>query len=256
MMLIIDNSNYKQYINPSPENGGGEKRFCSSRPSIFSTSNAPYKTSSLAPPRSEWKSIIDRRKERGLGLINRLKRDKFKLLNQHSTNFCWAYAPTQAQMINAHLAGQEYKRLSADFVACQITNFQNIGGNAGDTVNFLQQHGTCETKYWPEGEISKRYLTPEAKINALSYKMPEWNRVSTNLDLITGRLFAGDITLVGYLWWQHEGTLVDIDYDKEGFLWGFANTWGEQWGNEGYAWLRESKARPDDAIIPLVSLAS
>jgi len=141
----------------------------------------------------------------------------------------------------------------------------DTGANPMDGCLALEQKGVCEEKFWPY-DISKFNVTPPATAdaNAALHKIHQVRLISrgndadsylTALQTVlasglpiltgiavyssfeseavakTGTVPMPDVNKEQFLGW-HEVTM--ISYDKNQKLFGFMNSWGEKWGDQGF----------------------
>jgi hypothetical protein len=70
-------------------------------------------------------------------------------------------------------------------------------------------------------------------------------------------LFLRIPVAVGYNWWSHEVCAVDpVRVSAGNYGIRIRNSWGSSYGEDGFATLAGSKAIPDDAVAPRVTLPS
>lgn len=94
-------------------------------------------------PRSQWRQI-DRRP---------LWAKPEFILNQKSTSGCVGFSAASAEMRSRDLRGLTYARLSGSYVYSWINGGRDQGANIVDSLNALQQHGTCLDSTCPVSSI-------------------------------------------------------------------------------------------------------
>lgn len=135
------------------------------------------------------------------------------------------------------------------------------GSSARGAMKGWFKHGICSEKFWPYSDSKKSILDSKRTLDALNRPLGAYFRVN-HKDLVSmhtaisevGILYAtsqvhqgwsevgvdGKILLSDQLLGGHAFALVA--YDRDGFW--FQNSWGPDWGNDGYAhisyddWLR------------------
>ena len=170
--------------------------------------------------------------------------------NQQQTNFCWANAPTHCVEIDRVMQGQPVLVLSAASVACQINGFRNEGGSGTDAVQWISKSGVCTDALWPNAAISRQYQTPTATADATNHIITQFFDLDSSNDQEIITCLLNDIPVsVGIPAWGHEVTLTFLTWDST-FHYGFDNSWGTSYGNNGRGVLSRSYSRFDEAIAP------
>lgn len=271
-MLIINDDNWKDqigngtYLPETDPNAGGVSRYFGTLPRQIEYCASPELSEVAEPmiPRTEW----DARIEEAIATKSRLS-DAFKLynqpvLNQSSTNYCHSNSPVSALMLLRAISGQSFVSLSPGSVAGPITNYQNRGATIDSALKQITQHGAASTDFVPANQISKSGWKPGAVENAKLHRVTEWYDLGyrergDDMFLKAASLVLARIPVcVGYNWWGHAVTLLDlvrIERGVYGFL--FLNSWGTTYGQGGFAVLQEGKGTPDAAYAPrAVSMAA
>lgn len=178
---------------------------------------------------------------------------QMKCKDQNGTNYCWVNAPTMAVELLRLVQNQPYVDLSPASAGGPIKNYRNVGGWGGEALERIVSHGVCASSIWPANGISSKYNTQEATTNAALHKVTEWWELEPrNLDQLATCLFYRIPVPIGLNWWGHEVTAVSMDVDGVWIL----NSWGMGYGSNGLAKLSFSKATPDDAVAPRVTVPS
>ncbi|MBI2807907.1 MAG: hypothetical protein HYX68_23230 [Planctomycetes bacterium] len=181
-----------------------------------------------------------------------------KSLDQDGTNYCWANGPVNCVRVIRAVNGQPFVDLSPASVAAPFTHYRNEGGFGTDALRYIVEHGVASTEFWPANAIDPRFDTPEMRKNAAKHRVTEWYDLRPgNFDQLATCLLLGFPVAVGYNWWGHEVTALDLVETSPGVfgvrIW---NSWGDSWSERGMAVLSESKGTPDDAVAPRVVHAS
>jgi hypothetical protein len=210
----------------------------------------------LVIPRSEWIPRIQEMEETQTRISDLIRKVRMPVKMQ-TINYCWEFALMNALQVIWLQQGQGLISLSPAFGGCQITGFRNVGGWTLDALQFNVEHGACLSSTWPDNAIDHRYLTAEAKAEALKYRILEWwNLQPRNLDELMSCLLRRIPVPCGDSDWGHETLAVDPVYVNGTFGRRGWNTWGENWGDYGFFIRAGSKAPADDALAPRTAMAS
>ena len=216
---------------------------------------APF-PASLLIPRSEWQARIQERKERKATLREKIQGAGVQVKNQERTNYCWINAPTFCVEIVRLLQGQKHVVLSPASAGAQIKNYRNVGGWGKEGLEWIIAHGVAPVDLWPANAIDRKYATAETKAAALNYRIDEWWELEPrNIDQLVSCVLRNVPVAVGYNWWSHEVTMVDMDWIDGDIAGVIGNSWGD-WGDQGYGILQGSRLKPDDAVAPRTALAA
>lgn len=201
-------------------------------------------------PRSEWQARIQEITELKSRVSDLLTYKKHPPKNQERTNYCWANAPVYTLEIQRLRQNQRNVILSPASVAAPIKKFSNVGGWGLEALRFLANHGAVPVEKWPANAISRSYYTDSNKKLALDYKVLDWIECKPrNLDQVISMLLRGYAGAAGYNWWRHEVTLCDPIWLDGEIAIRFRNSWGPQYGSNGYSVLRGNKMLPDDIVF-------
>lgn len=171
--------------------------------------------------------------------------------NQASTNYCWINAPTYCVEVKRVLQGHAYVELSPASQGGPITNFRNVGGWGTAGLKGIAESGLVPASLWPCNAIDRRYNTDSNRSLAMKFRAEEWDEVDTDVRAVCTQLVLGNPVAVGLDWWGHEVTFCDVVV-ANGRISGirFRNSWGMDWGDDGFSVLTGSKMIPDDAVSP------
>lgn len=211
-------------------------------------------------PRDRWLEIYEANK--GYFLGDRL-RPILQPRDQGRTNFCWGHAAVRSLEALVAWQGFKYEPLSAESVCVPITHGINRGGAIADAFKHLILAGACRQRLWPLNNINVECYTEQVKYDAASHRIFHFNAYHTFDDVMT-LAFQRLPTAIGLGWWGHAVCAFDPIYldDYEEFDsikradcgWGLLinNSWGADWGDNGWAVLDEEHATPDlGACTPL-----
>lgn len=202
-------------------------------------------------PESEWKDYINHQIATKSRLSDMLVNAGWSVKNQRNTNYCWVFAAAAA--CEALIVRQQGKtlRLSPASVGSKITRFRNVGGWSTKAVEYIAEHGIVPSSLWPDTAISRSYDTTEAWKEAAKFQVIEWIDLEPrNREQLFSALLKGIPVAVGFNWWGHAVLALDVVFIDG--KWGIriANSWGNNWGHDGFGILLGNKALPDDAVAP------
>lgn len=211
-------------------------------------------------PRSEWRDRIREGKGTFLGDLTR------KVLSPHDqglTNYCWAHGSVRGLEALRVFQGQKPLILSAESVAVPVTGGRNRGGSPDEALERLMSHGCCEQSFWPNNDLNERHAKDGWLDNALSHVILRWADVENFDDQATLALHRVPVP-IGLGWWGHLVCQLDLVYlddikeldhfvrASDQFGIGFDNSWGADYGENGYAYLDEKHATADlGAFAPI-----
>lgn len=208
------------------------------RPFSKGSGRRPKASDFLKPiPRNNWKDAI----AAGAGsFLHDLCKAVLPPHDQGRTNYCWAHGSVRAVETLRVFEGQEPKLLSAESVAVPITNGRNIGGYAEDALDQLAEFGACEQRFWPNNDLRERMARNGWKDDRLKHRVVRWVEVDSFDLQITLALMRVPVAL-GLDWWGHLVCQLDPVIMKDGSVGiGIDNSWGNDFGDNGYGTLDEA----------------
>jgi hypothetical protein len=211
----------------------------------------------LLIPEHEWQARIEEMEERKSRTSDLIDQAGVPVLNQQQTNFCWAFAPTMCLMITHAIQNQPLVVLSPASVACPITGFKNRGGYGGDSLEYIIEHGIVPASQWPQTAIDRKYLTEANKQAALLNRATEWwslrpRNVQEQISCLLRRIPLS----TGLNYWGHQVCDVDPVWVNGKIGVRFRNSWGSEWGQNGYGIRQGNKMPGDDMTCIRVAVAS
>lgn len=201
--------------------------------------------------------------------------------NQGACGSCWAFSATSALESFMRINGYDVSRLSEqELVDCSTENYGCNGGlmhlafdyiieDKGLTLNkdyeyvAEDQNCTChdveETTPWKRScKIKKakgsnmkdyKFVIPKSVTDLKLSVMKTPVCIALDADNIYFRFYKSgviDVPRNETIGINHAVLLVGFDYDEDGMYWIIANSWGEQWGDNGFCKVR---VKPDDGVL-------
>lgn len=244
-------------MTPTGYSTGYVPRDYEQRPVGYSSSGLTIYSKGKLIPRSEWDDRIAFKERNKARISDMLDAAGVPSTDQNGTNYCWFFGVVGACQARRAVAGLPFVPLSPACGAAQIKNFRNQGGWVNDAVEWMVEHGVCSTDIWPQAAINRKYLTDESVKQAERFKLLEWDDIEENdFDAMMSELLADDPIPcpLGLDWWGHLIFACDgvrLGANKYGVR--IRNSWGADYGDNGYAILEERKARGDSYGIRVMS---
>jgi hypothetical protein len=178
-------------------------------------------------------------------------------INQGQVGYCWAHSNAHCVAFNRAVSNQPYIALSAYMVAAIIKKGRDEGGWCGLSRKFMSEVGICSQTLWPQGNRDyKKMDTPAVRANAELHKITEdW--VDLSVDVYDQNLTFAQVATcmllnipcaVDFNHWSHSVCAVGlVEVEPGSFGLEIYNSWGPEWGENGYGILRGQKAIPDGA---------
>jgi len=247
--LIISDRNYRDHVKRCEDEG----QLCGCLPDPAFPSarlGVPFAEKIKIIPRAERKKIILARRAAGrTSLLRKLIDDaKLPCYYQGGTSYCWAHAGTLTANIAWIASGRYPVEFAPEGVAVPVTGGRNRGGTLTEALDRLRSHGAPERWFIPQNELRERFFEDGWKENALLHRIGEvYPVLGPNIwdQIATGSLGAYAF-MVGLDWWGHAVTYtgLTLDDDDEDELIEFRNSHGADYGDDGYAYLTESRGTP------------
>ena len=202
-------------------------------------------------PVKNMKDMITERRSKQIGGRFIRKSGKVGVRDQNGTNFCWGNGPVQALMLTRAAANLPFVDLSPASVCAPINGYgRNNGGMGINAMKYIAEHGVVPSSLWPANYYqSGKYATEDAKRIALDFVGIDWYTFSSrDIEAVWSSLLLNYFGAAGLNWWGHEVCYVDIAWDDatDRPIIDFDNSWGSSYGTDGQAYLKGSKAIPDD----------
>ena len=213
---------------------------------------APFPMETI--PRSEWRDRIQEKDRLKAWPKDHKILAGFKSKNQNGTNYCWGNAPVQAVEYCVSMQGTGWAELSPASVCAPVKNFRNVGGWGSQALEYIVKNGVSPVQYWPANAIDRRYDNEESQRVRQNFRVTEWWELKErNFNQLMTCLLLGYPVAIGLSWWSHEVLACAAAVrGKDDFLIDIDNSWGAGWKDNGHGFLTQSKATPDDAVVPRV----
>lgn len=256
-VVIIDDSTPNDIIYPPGMSRGYVERDFNVDPiEMF----APPSTMNLIS-RSEWDARIQEQEDNKSSLTHIRNRGvagySIPSLDQGNQGYCWSYSTGMCIMLERAKKNQPYLRLSPHAVACKIKDFKDQGGWCGLSAQFARSTGYPDISVWPERSMSKQYDNIATWQNAAQHKVTDdWVDIARpvydqnlTFDQVASCLLRNQPCALDFNFWGHSVCgmrLVRVEAGSYGIE--IINSWSDQWGTQGTAILRGSRALPNGAI--------
>lgn len=212
-------------------------------------------------PRSEWSDRIKEQERTRSRTSDILLADGIPAMDQGPNGYCWGHSTAGCSMAIRAINGSPYIPLSAYMVCAILKNGRNEGGWCGLSAKFMREVGICSQEKWPQGQRNLRLDTPEARADAALYKTTEdWVDLGRNvydqnlpMDIIATCLLTNTPVAGDFDWWAHSVMLCDlVEVEPGSFGIRFRNSWGNNWGQQGFGVLQGNRAHPVGAVATRV----
>jgi hypothetical protein len=204
---------------------------------------------SLLVPMSEMEDRIKEMEETKSRVSDLCTQANLSCKNQASTNYCWINSPVYIMEVNQIITNQPVKILSPASGGARIKNFRNVGGWGREAVEWMSKNGINTVDEWPANAIDQRFNTAQNQQIAKTRLFVEWIELRPrNMHQLLSLLVRRIPVTGGFNWWRHQVSLIDPVWLDGAPAIRQRNSWGMQWGAQGYGILQGSKALPDDAV--------
>jgi hypothetical protein len=186
-------------------------------------------------------------------------------INQGSVGYCWAHSNAHAVTFSRAVNNLPYLKLSAFMVAAIIKKGRDEGGWCGLSRKFMAEVGICTQDLWPQGNRNTKLDTPQARENAGLHRITEdWVDLTKDVydqnltfDQVVTCVLDNIPVAVDFNHWSHSVCATGVvEVEPGSFALEIYNSWGSEWGQNGYGLLRGQKAIPDGATAIRVTVAS
>lgn len=247
-MIVINDQNYTNFLNQGRRGYFGMFPSESERKGVKTFVDLGI---DLIDP-SEWDDRINELEKSKSTIPDLCKQMRLPCKYQKSTNYCWVSAPTHLLEIIRLLETGQIISYSPASAGAPIKNFRNIGGWGSQALEYFIKNGINLSTDWPDTEINSKYFTDLNKAKAKKNLVLEYYVLNSFEERVTCWL-SGIPTADGYNWWRHEVCGTHILKQSHDIV--IRNSWGMDWGDEGFAVLSGNKKYADDSIAITAMLA-
>lgn len=226
-------------------------------------------------PRSEWQARIKEQEEQESSLEHILRRAKIKSKNQNQPGtrppkwgYCWAYSTVGAVETCLVRDGgpDNYTELSAFGLAQQIMSGSDRGGWCGLSAERIGKGGVPSAASYPEWKTNWKNYRDDTRVweDAEKYKITyefrdiaagHWYFQNLDYDQFISCLLLNIPCPADFDFWGHSVQMVRAVWlDGEVCPRG-RNSWGDQWGDDGFFTLQGSRRFPNSALAVVSTTA-
>ena len=253
--LFIGDDNGHKFILPASQTGYVERDY----------DRLPYGSVGAFPPADieiipmeEWPDRIADLERRKATLKDRWLESGMPILNQGSWPFCHGFAAVESLMLEKVCQGEKHVMLSASSVAAPVTGFRKAGAWIGNDLKQIINVGAAPLSLIPMLTVTRSDFPPGWEKEAAKFKVTEYAELrSRDFRQHGSALLQGFGVSVGQSHWSHavlhtnlrdvNKSLPATDHNRYGTE--FPNSWGETWGNKGWAVQTGSKKFADEAYV-------
>lgn len=182
-----------------------------------------------------------------------------KILDQDGQGACNAFASVQALHVIRQQAGLPFVELSAGNLYGRINGGRDAGSVLADALQELQRNGVCKAATVPHLSWRQRTWPDDWRAEARrfrileAYDCPTFDHIASallagfpvNVGILVGRNFAPDSDdgwVPDYRGGGGGHALCAVGLARKANRWGVmvANSWGQDWGQAGFAIVPES----------------
>lgn len=201
-------------------------------------------------PRSQWKERIEHLNEIGGQPYHWHQAEGNKIIHsQRSTPYCWMYGTVAAVQNCLLRQGVGYVNLNPFATAYLGKRGRMKGGFGIEACGYIEEFGIVEEEYLPEFTKTFRW-SDDAKENAKKHKLVDFEELPKNsMDAVVDAILCERCPVtVAFSWWRHLVCCVGVAVKGDDFGLICVNSWGSNWGENGYTTLWGKKAVPYEAV--------
>ncbi|MBU0760627.1 MAG: hypothetical protein KJ600_03445 [Nanoarchaeota archaeon] len=157
--------------------------------------------------------------------------------NQGSCGSCWAFAAVGATELLTNLYFNQHIDLDLseqDVLSCSGGGSCD-GGQPGYALDYIKSQGVVDENCFPysasDESCVNKCADPDEKMKIAAKE--EFNSMVQNEEFLKTRIIKGSVS--GGIWdWWHAMALIGYNDSQGEDIWIFKNSWGDNWGEEGY----------------------
>lgn len=217
-------------------------------------------------PRSEWRARVEEQEAQRSSLEHILRVRGVPSLDQNQPNtrpprwgYCWCYSTTGAVVAARARDGLPHVALSAFGVAQQVMQGQDKGGWCGLSCEFIEKRGVPSLAAYPEWDTDwKKYRdAPAVWEDAARHKVTHafrdiaaghYYHQNLSYDQLISCLLLNVPCPVDFNWWGHSVLAVRAAWLDGEAVPVIRNSWGDRWGDRGFAPLQGQRKFPNSAL--------
>lgn len=254
--FVINDDNWEKLCGPqSPDSQYGRgyvERDWAAQPLYSAGKPFPFPIMS----REQQMEETERQNREESTLWHIMRRAGWRVKNQKTTPLCWSFATVGATEASAITDGQPYVARSPASIAGPITGYVYRGGWPTECLRTLAEIGVSTTEQWDDTTLDRRLYEASLPIRE-NFKMPEWLELKPrNMDEVMTALLMRIPVVVGLNWMGHAMFYCQPLWRNGKAACKAANSWSENWGEDGYGIFEGSRVIPDDACCPYIGTYS
>jgi len=254
-LLIIGDDNNYQFMLPASQTGYVERDY----------ERTPYGSVGAAPPGEievfpfeEWPDRIADLERNKATLKDIWADSPIGVLFQKDYPFCHGFAAVEAVMVEAACQGLPYVELSASSVAAPVTNYTKAGAWIGKDLQQIVKVGVAPVSLIPMLTHRRSDFPPGWELEAAKHRVTEFAELRPrDFQQQGSAILQGHAVSVGQNHWSHavlQLCVRDMDKSKKAadpnrYGIELLNSWGESWGDGGFAIQVGSKKFADEAYV-------
>jgi len=251
--LVIDNSNYGDFVHQLNNRTPGVVG-CLPRTTQYGECEhaAPMAEKFVVIPREEWPKRVELADKYDTWLYDLVK-GVVPVMNQDGLGYCHAYGTVLAMMAQRLVQGLPHVMLSAESIGGPITGWQNEGAALDSDLRQASKVGACEADFMDKpNSINPKAWKAGWEKDCANHVVIEWwdlDRGNTFDILVTCALLGLPVNQ-GFSWWGHAvAGAFKVRHNKGRWEVMSRNSWGADYGEDGWFWMAEGKGTPDIGLF-------